>query len=217
MSRLFTLATLLSVAFASGQADAQVSTPTQIQHSQPYYGPTHGGNWGHDYWHPAPAPHVPNVVQLDDYADQLAKVARHLHEDAHKLSQDYEHSHSIEGYVDQIDRLQQHMHTILHEAAEQNRQSTGLTEHIKSDVRQAKALLARLYGELQHQGYDGARTNDFYAMAHMREVIVSEANPLIRQLEIALYGYSQSSDIHSSYRHPVPSPWYGHPGIHHHH
>ncbi|EMI16812.1 secreted protein [Rhodopirellula maiorica SM1] len=212
---MFTLATLLSVAFASGQADAQVSTSPQYLHSQPYHGPVHGGDWGHDYWHSAP--HVPNIAQLDEYADQLAKVARHLHEDAHKLSQDYEHSHSIEGYVDQVDRLQHHMHTILHEAAEQNRLSTGLLEHIKSDVRQAKSLFSRLYGELHHQGYDGARTNDFYAMAHMREVIVSEANPLIRQLETALYGFSHSSDIHHTYRRPLHSRWYGHHGYYPHH
>lgn len=215
MSRLIAIATVFSVVFASGQADAQVTTSPHYPHSQPYHGPVHGGDWGHDYWH-AP-PHVPSVAQLDEYADQLAKVARHLHEDAHKLSQDYEHSHSIEGYVDQVDRLQQHMHTILHEAAEQNRLSTGLLTHIKSDVRQAKLLFSRLYGELQHQGYDGARTTDFYAMAHMREVIVTEANPLIRQLEIALYGYSHTDDFHRTYRHPVPSPWYGHHGIHPHH
>ncbi|TWU14992.1 hypothetical protein Pla52o_55290 [Novipirellula galeiformis] len=216
MSRLLPIATIIMMAITSPQARAQITqvdgAPPQALHSAPLhdsgYNDGYDGHIYHDYWHHPP--HTPSVTQLDTYADQLAKVARHLHEDAHRLSQDYEHSESIERYVDQIDRLQQHMHQILHEAAEANRTSTGLIQHIKSDVRQVKSLLNQLYRELQHQGFDGARTNDFHAMAHMRQVVVSEANPLIRQLEVALYGYTQPQDVHRSFRHPVPSPWYPH-------
>lgn len=173
--------------------------PYQQHYAHPPY--QHGHLLDHDYWH-RPV-HVPNVAQLDAYSDQLAKVARHLHEDAHKLSQDYEHSESIENYVDNVDRLQQHMHEILHEAAETGTQSSALTTHVKSDVRQVKNLIYRLAGELSHQGYDGARTADFHAMVHMRQIIDQEALPLIQQLEIALYGYLPTDHLQSFHARPL--------------
>jgi hypothetical protein len=173
--------------------------PTQQYQVQTLH--RHGQLYGHDYWHPPV--HVPNVAQLDAYSDQLAKVARHLHEDAHKLSQDYEHSVAIEQYVDSVDRLQQHMHEILHEAAETGTQSWALTAHVKSDVRQVKHLIYRLTGELSHQGLDGARTEDFHAMVHMRQIISQEALPLIRQLEVELYGYTPNDHIQSFHRRPL--------------
>jgi hypothetical protein len=129
-----------------------------------------------------------------------------LHEDAHRLSQDYEHSKAIEHYVDSIDRLQQHMHKILHEAAETGMQSTALVTHVKSDVRQVKNLFYRLTGELSHQSYDGARTQDFHAMAHMREIINHQATVLLRQLEVELYGYAPRSYLDSFHQRPVTTP-----------
>ncbi len=168
---------------------------------------------GHDYWHHDF--HTPDVVQLDAYADQLAKVARHLHEDAHQLSQDYEHSESIERYVDNVDRLQQHLHEILHGAVESGYQSSSLFVHAKNDVRQVRSLMGRLYRELEHQGYDGARTQDFHAIAHMRQVIVQEAYPLIRQMETELYGYALDRHSISTHRRPIGlSGW---PRTHLHH
>jgi uncharacterized Zn finger protein len=194
MNRFFIHLAAFAVVLTSLHASAQ-----NIQ-QQPYYG--HAPLPDHDYWHHDP--HTPDVVQLDKYADELAKVARHLHEDAHKLSQDYEHSSAIETYVDSLDRLQKHMHEILHEAVESGIQSTELIEHVKGDVRQVRALLSRLYREIQHQGYDGARTADFHAMSHMRQVIVVEASPLVRQTEVALYGYSLD-DHHTSWRRSINS------------
>ena len=142
--------------------------------------------WDHDWEHRV---HAPDLRQLDEFSDRLAKIAQHLHQDAHKLSQDYEHSRSIEGYVDQLDRLQEHMHHVLHDVARSGRRVAGAVEHIKDDVLKTKKLLNRLYGELRHQGFDGARTNDFYAMAHMREIIVRDAFPLVRLMESELYGF----------------------------
>tara|TARA_R110002049_G_scaffold2750_10_gene22478 strand:+ start:149266 stop:149991 length:726 start_codon:yes stop_codon:yes gene_type:complete len=149
---------------------------------------SHSQRLDHGYWHQDV--HVPDVVNLDHYSDQLASIARHLHEDAHKLSQDYEHSESIERHVDNVDRLQSHMHQILHHAVESGRQSMSLTAHVSEDLRQVKQLLTSLYGELQHQGFDGARTQDYYAMNHMRQILAQHAFPLVRQMEIELFGYA---------------------------
>jgi hypothetical protein len=156
----------------------------------------------HDYWvHDA---NLPDLVKLDECADQLAQVARHLHEDVHQLSQDYIHSAAIEGYVDNLDRLQKHMHEILHEAVESGAESTDLIQHVKSDVRQVKTLLNRLYHELRHQGSDGVRSQDYRAMAHMRRVIVQEATPLVRKTELELYGYAYN-DYHCPFGRPIYS------------
>ncbi len=51
-----------------------------------YRGNPHGdphrryGHWDH---HPV---HTPNLTQLDALSDRLAKIAEHLHQDAHQLS-----------------------------------------------------------------------------------------------------------------------------------
>lgn len=133
-----------------------------------------------------------DVRQLDEDADLLAQIASHLHEDAHELSQDYHHSGTIEAYVDQLDQLQQHMHEVLHEAAESGHQSTALAIHMRRDVARAKQLMRDLYGELQHQRFDGARPDDFRYMAHMQEILEQQAYPLATRMERALRG---------SYRH----------------
>jgi hypothetical protein len=192
---MFRYATLLIAALTLMTANAN---------AQHYGHDSHAQRYDHDYWHPqshVPYHHVPSITTLDHYSDQLANLARHLHEDAHKLSQDYEHSEAIEHYVDNVDRLQTHMHEILHHAVETGRQSTGLITHVMEDVRQVKSLFSKLSGELQHQGIDGARTHDFYAMSHMRQLLAQTAFPLIRQMEIELYGYSLDghSTIHSGH------------------
>jgi hypothetical protein len=191
MARLLPTLVALSVTSFSIHAIAQ-------EHGEPLL-ERHGRYPDHDYWqHDS---HPPDVVRLDSDSDRLAAIARHLHEDAHDLSQDYEHSEGIEGYVDQIDRLQQHLHHILHEAAESKTQSTELFEHVKSDVRQVKSWLNRLYMELQHQGFDGARTADYHAMLHMRRIIVNDAFPLVRQMESELYGHALFDDHWSTSHH----------------
>ncbi len=192
MSRLF--ATLIAVATMSVStsllADDGVYTNQGSHHGHNHY------DHGHDHWdHPI---HTPNLIRLDQLSDRLEKIAEHLHEDAHQLSQDYEHSVSIEGYVDRLDRLQKHMHEILHYQAESGFSSYNAIRHIKSDVAESKALMSRLYGELQHQGYDGARPSDFRAMAHMRQIIAHEAFPLLRSMESELYGFNQV--IHNNHR-----------------
>ena len=202
MIRLLSTLVALAVIGTSMVAIAQEFPQQDFRAQPPAVQPLHqhGLLYGHDYWHVDV--HVPNVAQLDAYSDQLAKVARHLHEDAHKLSQDYEHSEAIEYYVDNVDRLQQHMHAILHEAAETGTQSAALATHVKSDVRQVRNLINRLSFELSHQGYDGARTEDFHAMVHMRQIINQEALPLIGQLEVELYGYAPNDHLQSFHRRP---------------
>jgi hypothetical protein len=146
------------------------------------------------------------LALLDQFSDRLEKIAEHLHEDAHQLSQDYEHSASIESYVYRLDRLQKHMHGILHGQAQAGFSSYNAIQHIKSDVRQTKELLSRLYGELQHQGYDGARQSDFRAMAHMRRIIAGEAFPVVRSMESELYGFNrviQTNHSNHTYRQPT--------------
>ena len=167
--------------------------------AQDFHSPSiHGQRHHHDDWHHDHR--APDVARLDHYADQLAKITRHLHADAHQLSQDYEHSDAVEHYVDNVERLQQHLHEVLHDSADSGHQSLGLAQHIKSDVRQVKSLLERLYGELQHQGFDGARSGDFQAMRHMRQIISRDAFPLVRKMERELYGYPQDHHRIQTYR-----------------
>ena len=196
------MARLLPTLIALFVTSFSIQATAQDQHDQVLE--RHGRYPDHDYWHHDS--HVPDVVRLDSDSDRLAAIARHLHEDAHDLSQDYHHSEAIEGYVDQIDRLQQHLHHILHEAAESNTQSTELIEHVRSDVRQVKSWLNRLYMELQHQGFDGARTADYHAMLHMRRIIVNDAFPLVRQMESELDGHALFDDHWTGVHHRSLSP-----------
>lgn len=204
MNRSMTSLAFFAALFASTNLVAQ--QPIYRGHVQqrnfPAQGHSHDNHhddydWHHDWERPV---HTPNLQRLDQYSDRLAKIAEHLHEDAHQLSQDYEHSASIEGYVDQLEHLQEHMHEILHQTAQTGNRAGSTVEHIKGDVIQSKTLMNRLYGELQHQGFDGARTNDFRAMAHMREIIVRDAFPLVRAMERELYGHQPA---YRQYRQPV--------------
>ena len=201
MTRLFTRFAVVAVVVASVQVTAQA----QRIYTQPHR--SHGHLHDHDYWHHS-SPTL-NLRQLDTYSDQLAEVARHLHEDAHKLSQDYEHSASIERSVDSLDQLQQHMHQIIHRELESGFQSTSLATHVKSDVRKVRSLLSTVYRELEHQGFDGARTLDFQAIAHMRRIVVEQAMPLVRKMEIELYGYALDRPVHT-HRQPTHSRDWGH-------
>ena len=134
----------------------------------------------------------PDVVQLDQWADGLAQAARHLHEDAHQLGQDYEHSRSIEAYVSRLDRLNEHMHGILHRAAGRRHLSTSEIRHVAGDVLDVRRLAIRLDRELAHQRIDGARTQDFHALDHMRQII--------RNME---YELDYRSIAHHGPRHPT--------------
>lgn len=144
--------------------------------------------------------HQVSIAELDRHADQLAEVARHLHDDAHQLSQDYEHSHSIALTVTKLEQLQEHMHQILHGAANSRYASSGLIGHVAEDMNGVRSLLLTLQRELQHQGADGARQRDYVAIHHMRQVITGEALPLLQRMELSLYGASQHHDLHTSHR-----------------
>lgn len=164
-----------------------------VDHHDDDHGHHDDYEWDHDWERPV---HTPNLSRLDQYSDRLEKIAEHLHDDAHKLSQDYQHSASIENYVEQLENLQRHMHGILHQVSKTGHRAASAVEHIKGDVNKSKTLMNRLYGELKHQGFDGARTNDFRAMAHMREIIVRDAFPLVRAMESELYGYQQHAPVY---------------------
>ncbi|TWT54007.1 hypothetical protein Pla22_16410 [Rubripirellula amarantea] len=156
----------------------------------------HSGGIGH-------IRHTPNIERLDNYADQLAEVARHLHDDAHMLSQDYEHSTAIEAYVSQLERVQEHLHEILHHSANRGRVSLGLIGHVQSDFRQVERLVSKLDRQLSHQTIDGARTRDFHTIRHMRGVIASEMRPLLSRVNQELYGFrgNVDGDIHHGHSH----------------
>lgn len=149
--------------------------------------------------------HRPDVYKLDRWADKLAEAAKHLHEDAHELGQDYEHSAGIEAYVARLDRLNEHMHEILHYAAERHYLSNSSLRHVANDVQQVRQLAIRLDGELQHQRYDGARTRDFHALDHMRQIIAREIIPLVRSMEYEMdyRSLSHHDSIHSHEIHHV--------------
>jgi hypothetical protein len=182
-----------------------------VDHHDDDHGHHDDYDWDHDWERPV---HTPNLSRLDQYSDRLEKIAEHLHEDAHKLSQDYQHSASIENYVEQLEHLQKHMHGILHQVSKSGQRAASAVQHIKGDVNKSKNLMNRLYGELKHQGFDGARTNDFRAMAHMREIIVRDAFPLVRAMESELYGYQQQAPVQQyrvNRRVARPAPTYNRP------
>ncbi len=168
--------------------------PTVDRHSNDSYSSHHSGSHGE-----SPVHHV-RVAELDRHADQLAEVARHLHDDVHQLSQGYEHSHSIESTVTNLEKLQEHMHQILHAASNSRYASSGLIDHVAEDMNSVRSLLLTLHRELQHQGYDGARHHDYATINHMRHVITGEALPLLQRMEFAMYGTTQHHDVHTSYR-----------------
>lgn len=147
--------------------------------------------------------HHASIAELDRQADQLAEVARHLHDDAHQLSQDYAHSHSIESTVMKLERLQEHMHQMLHAASNSRYASSDLIDHVAEDMNSVRSLLLTLHRELQHQGMDGARRQDYVTIRHMRQVITGEALPLLQRMELTLYGSPQRHDVHTSHRHAI--------------
>ncbi len=162
---------------------------------------TYRPDWHDDHY----ISHRPDVNKLDRWADQLAEAAKHLHEDAHELGQDYEHSRGIEAYVARLDRLNEHMHEILHRAADRHHLSSSELRHVAKDVQEVRRLAIRLDGELEHQRYDGARTHDFHALDHMRQIIAREIFPLVRSMEYEM-DYRSTADhepIHSHDRYRV--------------
>jgi hypothetical protein len=132
-----------------------------------------------------------DLIRLDQYSDRLATVARHLHADAHRLCRHSIHSASIEAHVDQLDRLQQHLHQLLHEAVATGNYFAVSIGQIQGDVQQVRTLIGQLYHELRHQGIDGARARDQRLMAHMRQIIVQDATPLLQLMDQEVYGYNQ--------------------------
>lgn len=164
-------------------------------HSSHHSGAHLSNDWAHELHRPVV--HVPNVDLLDSYADRLVTVATHLHDDAHALSQGYQHSASIERYVSRIERLQTHMHDILHQASSNRITGAVCVSHIRSDVRQVASLARRLDGELSHQHRDGVSSSDFQLISHMRQVIASEMNPLLGLMNAELTGSSHhAASVH---------------------
>ena len=178
---------------------ATLAIPALAQ--SPHYHHHHGHDrWRHDV-------HRPDVALLDRQADQLARVTRRLRQEACRLSQDYHHSAAIAASVDNIDRLQQHLHDLLHGAARSGACHPGLFDHVRSDVRQVKSWLHRLYMELSHQQLAGVRDCDRHRLAHMQRIIVHEAFPPIRRMETELDGHRRSGHQphHSVHRIPTGS------------
>ena len=145
--------------------------------------------------------HTPNVHLLDQQADQLAEVVKHLHDDAHQLMQNYEHSREIESFVSQLEDLTEHIHELLHGASNRGYLSASLEHHLGDDVRKARSLIRALDSNLHHQGFDGALTRDYHHMTHMRTVIASEATPLLRSLDMNLFGYCAYSTVRRDFHH----------------
>ncbi len=178
MTRTLSLLVAATFVIASVEANAQ-GTPTSVHQAPDHHAPS----FGHGH-------HTPDVHRLIALSDALVKIGRHLHDDAHNLSQDYAHSREIESYVDQVVRLQRHMHQVLHDAERHGYQPFQYVGDIKLDVRKTKLLLSRLDNELSHQNATGVRTSDYYTITHMRHVISHEAFPWVRKMEVALYGYA---------------------------
>ena len=145
----------------------------------------------------APVHQTTDVRKLDRLADQLIEAAKHLHEDAHQLGQDYEHSATIEATVDRLDRLNKHMHNILHLATRRGYLTSGEMRHISGDVQQIRSLAIRLDKELEHQRFDGARPHDYQSLDHMRQVIASEVFTRVRSMEYELnFRSTPHHDVH---------------------
>ncbi|MEO1614630.1 MAG: hypothetical protein AAFV88_02195 [Planctomycetota bacterium] len=139
-----------------------------------------------DLSHPRYEVRRPDVRLLDELADQLALAARHLHEDAHRLGNDYVHSARIEFYTSRFDRLNEHLHEMLHRAADRGHLSSFEMRYVARDVQDVRSLATRLDDELAQQKLHGARPCDFTSLDHMREVLALEVFPVIRQMELQL-------------------------------
>lgn len=140
--------------------------------------------------------HQPNVIRLDQWADKLAESAKHLHEDAHQLGQDYEHSQSIEVTIDRLDRLNKHMHDLLHHAAERHYLASSEIQHVVKDLRDVRQLAVQLDRDLRHQRYDGARPHDYHALNHMRQILSREVFPLVRRMQYELGDRNRLHHLH---------------------
>lgn len=155
--------------------------------------------------------HQCSVAELERLADQLAEVARHLHDDAYQLSRGYERTHAIIGTVSKLERLQEHMHRVLRDAARSRYASSSLISHVAADMNEARSLMLSLHSELRRQGYHGACPQDLVAIKHMQRVITDEALPLLQRMELTLYGSTHHDvlpsrhDVHASSRYPVES------------
>ncbi|MCA9126680.1 MAG: hypothetical protein KDB22_06335 [Planctomycetales bacterium] len=166
----------------------------QHQHVEIYSGSAglHRSNdlAGHDYWYHHR--HGPDLARLTALVGELEEVCRHLHEDAHGLSQDYRNSQAIETYVDRLDRLKVHMHEMLTDASRLGTYTSSLDQHIKHDTIESQGLLNDLYGLITGQTFEGARAQDHSMLLHMQEVILHEAYPLLSRVEVELYGHAVS-------------------------
>lgn len=184
--------------FRFGFSNGGFSIGTGGRHLPPSY-TSHHSNSYHSGSHSSY--HSPNVRLLDQQADQLAEVVKHLHDDAHQLMQNYEHSREIESFVSRLEVLTEHMHDLLHGANNRGHLSASLERHLGEDVRTARSLIQALDSNLHHQGFDGALTRDYHHMTHMRSVIANEATPLLRSLDMNLFGYCAYSSVRRDVHH----------------
>lgn len=198
------LSATLAIAFAASTANAQYSV-FGGSHYDRLARPSCPTDQRVRSYRPVAPIQQTDVRKLDRLADQLAEAAKHLHEDAHQLRQDYEHSVAIEAYVDRLDRLNEHMHRILHVAARRGYLTGGEMRHISGDVQQVRSLAIRLDKELEHQRFDGARPCDFRALDHMRQVIAVEVFPRVRAMEYELnFRNTSHHDVHHDSHGPLP-------------
>lgn len=139
--------------------------------------------------------HSPDMVCLTNLVGEMGEVCRHLHEDAHNLSQDYRNSEAIEVFIHRLDRLKIHMHELLTDAARRGLYSSSLDRHIKQDVAEVQQLLSEFYRHIQDQAFEGVRPCDHKLLVHMEEIVVHEAFPLLCRIETQLYGRQISSGL----------------------
>ncbi|MCA9137652.1 MAG: hypothetical protein KDB00_12865 [Planctomycetales bacterium] len=194
---------------AVGGYGSNSSCPTAQRYQSQGYGDTYQ-SYRPSLHHGHSVSHHADVIKLDDWADKLAESAKHLHEDAHQLGQDYEHSEGIEASVAKLDRLNEHMHEILHHAADRQYLSASEIRHVSNDVAQVRRLAVVLDRELEHQRFDGARTQDFHALDHMRQILAGEVFPLVRNMEFELDFRSTPHHDSMDYHHGHDVHYFGH-------
>ncbi|MEM6469180.1 MAG: hypothetical protein AAF802_06390 [Planctomycetota bacterium] len=125
----------------------------------------------------------PDLLLLDRLADQLELAARHLHEDAIRLGQDYVHSPRLSFYVSRLDRLNGHLHDMIHRATDRGFLSEYEARYVSRDVQEIRLLATRLDAELLRQRRNGAQPCHFAAIDHMRDVLSLEIFAAIREME----------------------------------
>lgn len=124
-----------------------------------------------------------DVRRLEQYADELALVASHLHDDVRDLKCPRAQSQALMHYVTELEALQHHLHEILRDAVDRGGASSRLIGYVTSDFRDARTLATRLGQELDRQLQNGVQGRDARRILHMREIIAHEMLPLLSRVD----------------------------------